>query len=109
MFVQNRAAMCTGVLLDPATDADGPLNSGRHRFHKHVTALLLQAQRETAIRTGNFLDLTREADVTDEAMDAIRQEVEANDNEEAAARHAARAQERAQARAAELVHFPRKA
>jgi hypothetical protein len=32
----------------------------------------LQAQREAAVRTGNFLDLTAEADVSDEALEAIR-------------------------------------
>ena len=37
----------------------------------------LQAQREAAVRTGNFLDLTAEADVSDEALEAIRAQVEA--------------------------------
>lgn len=38
---------------------------------------MLQAQREAAVRTGNFLDLTAEADVSDEALEAIRAQVEA--------------------------------
>ena len=55
------------------------------------------------MRTGNFLDLTAEADVSDEALEAIRAQVEARDDAAGADRRAASAQQQAQARQQELV------
>lgn len=77
----------------------------RHSALKHFEFSTTQAQREAAIRTGNFLDLTAEANVSDEAMKAIQAEVEAKDNREVAQRRATRAQEQQQARAEEQVRF----
>jgi hypothetical protein len=64
---------------------------------------VLQAQREAAVRTGSFLDLTAEADVSDEALETIRAEVEAHDDEAGAERRATAAQERQQTCVQELV------
>ncbi len=55
------------------------------------------------MRSGNFLDLTAEGAVTDEALEAVRAEVEEAQEDAAAARRTARRGEANAQRRAELV------
>lgn len=62
-----------------------------------------QAQKEAAIRSGNFLDLTAEGPVSDEALEAARAEVEAGAEDAAAQRRRAKRAEATAQVAAQLV------